>query len=136
MRWPWIVVTAAVLEGVVGLALLGTAAVMVVAARTAASLDFAEGTAAGILGAIGLVVLTSCAGMLKRKSWGWWLAEAANLVGLVVFVWDPLTRRVPDTDEVAFIVLLGVLLLVLLLAPVRDSFLQKKENVAVTNAKT
>ena len=137
MRRPWLATVAAVLESVLGLALLATAAVMIVAARTAGSLDVAGGTAAGILSVIGLVVLTSGVGMLKCKAWGWWLAEAANFIGLVVFLWDPLTRRVrPDPDEMAFIVLLSVLLLVFLLAPVRSFFLRKKEEPAATNAES
>ncbi len=134
MRRPWLATVAAVFESILGVALLATAVVMVVAARTAGSLDTGEGAAAGILSALGLAVIASCVGMLKRKVWGWWLAEAANLVGLVVFLWDPVTRRVrPDPDELAFIGLLGMLLLVLLLAPVRSFLLRKKGKLVESN---
>ena len=137
MRRPWLVIVAVVLEGVLGLILFATAVFMVVAARLAGNLDAAEITAASILCLIGLVVLTSCFGLLKSRSWGWWLAETANLVGLVAFLWDPVTRRVrPDPDETAFIVLFGVLLLLFLLAPVRGFFLRKKENMAERNVES
>jgi hypothetical protein len=88
---------------------------------------------AGVLGAIALPVILSCWGMWKGKAWSWWLALVVDFLGLAVFLRDPIARRVwPDIDELAFIVIFAMALVLLLLAPVRRFFLRK--NVTMSNA--
>lgn len=74
-----------------------------------------------------MLALIAYWGLWKSKAWGWWLALVMDSVGLVMFLCDPGRRRVwPDADELVFIILFVVLLGLLLLAPVRRSFLGKK----------
>jgi len=111
-----------------GLALIGTASALLVATRSASAGESSDVTAAGILGAIGLLVLASCWGLWRTRRWGWWLALMINLGGLITFLWDPITRRVkPDSDELAFIIIFAVLAILLTFAPVRRLYLRHKE---------
>jgi uncharacterized membrane protein (DUF2068 family) len=80
------------------------------------------------LGAVAVPVIVSCWGMWRNKSWSWGLAVVADSFGLVLFLWDPLARRVrPDIDEMVLILLFTVTLFSLLSRSVRRFFLRKKE---------
>ena|ERR1700680_818020 len=73
--------------------------------------------------ALALPVGISCCGLVKRKKWGWWLALAIDVLGLVLFLWDPVADRSwPDPDEAALIFLFAVPAALLLLDPVRRQF--------------
>ena len=79
---------------------------------------------------IGLIVLVlaSAIALWKGKRWGWWLALLIDLLGAVVFLWDPVERHVwPDLDELAFIVLFALLLAWLFLPRVRSWFFGRNE---------
>ena len=122
MRRPWLATTVAAFQTLLGLALIATALTLVVAAKSATPRDTGDFAAAGILGAIGLLVLASCWGLWRMMRWGRWMALTIDVIGLVTFLWDPITRRVkPDTDEIAFIVLFAVLVVLLILVSVRKS---------------
>lgn len=79
---------------------------------------------------IGLIVLVlaTAVALWKGKRWGWWLALIIDLLGAVIFLWDPVERHVwPDVDELVFIVLFVVLLALLLLPQARSFFFGRNE---------
>jgi hypothetical protein len=79
---------------------------------------------------IGLILLmfASAGALWKGKRWGWWLALLIDLLGAVIFLWDPVERHVwPDVDELAFIVLFALLLAWLFLPRVRSFFFARNE---------
>lgn len=79
---------------------------------------------------IGLIVLVfaSAIALWKGKRWGWWLALLMDLLGAVIFLWDPVERHVwPDVDELAFIVLFALLLAWLFLPRVRSFIFGQSE---------
>jgi hypothetical protein len=79
---------------------------------------------------IGLIVLVlaTAVALWKGKRWGWWLALLIDLLGAVIFLWDPVERHVwPDVDELAFIVLFVILLALLLLPQARSFFFGRNE---------
>ena len=82
--------------------------------------------AAAVLLAIAVPAAISCWGLVKRRKWGWWLAFASDVAGLVLLLWDPVTDRSwPDWGEAAFIFLFGVPSVLLLLSAVRRQFAGK-----------
>lgn len=90
----------------------------------AKGLDLIAIAALGVLAAIALV---SSFGLWLAKAWGWAFAVLSDATGLVIFLWDPVQRRVwPDTDDLSFIIGFVVLLFLLLLSPVRRFLLAKK----------
>ena len=79
---------------------------------------------------IGLIVLVlaSAIALWKGKRWGWWLALLIDLLGAVIFLWDPVERHVwPDVDELALIVLFALLLAGLFLPQVHSFFFGRNE---------
>lgn len=127
MRRPWLVTTVVTLETLLALALIGTAVTLFVAAKNATPADTSDAIAAGILGGIGIVALVSCWGLWRSKRWAWGVATFIDLLGLITFLWDPITRRVtPDLDELAFILVFALLVILLVIVPVRRFFLQKE----------
>ena len=133
MRRPWLVTITAVLEAVLGLALIGVAVQLLGIIKVLG--DASDLVAAGLLGMIGLPAVVSCWGLWKGRAWGWWLALVVASLGLIAFLRDPITRRVqPDVDELAFIVTFALLLLLLMLSPVRRFFLRRDERRADSGA--
>lgn len=85
--------------------------------------------AAEIVAGMALPAVLSCWGLWKGRRWGWWLATFINAVGLTIFLWDPITSHArPDADELTFIAMFAVLLLLLFLGPVRRFYLRKDKN--------
>jgi uncharacterized membrane protein (DUF2068 family) len=125
-RW---VITVAVLEGLVaGAAALITVFMLLGTERAPGEARGAIEVTEVAMGAFAAVVGVSCLGLWKRKLWGWWLALLTNLVGLVIFLWDPIERRVwPGVDELAFIVVFVVLLGLLVLRGPRRFFFDRKQ---------
>lgn len=82
--------------------------------------------AAAVVMALAVPAAVSCWGVVKRKWWGWWLAFAIDVAGLVLFLWDPVADRSwPDWEEAGFIILFGVPAVLLLLGAVRRQFARK-----------
>jgi uncharacterized membrane protein (DUF2068 family) len=126
MRRPWLVTTTAAGQSIAGVAL--TAVYLLVWFNNAGEAGGPDILVVAILGLLAVLVILACWGLWKSKAWGWWLAVLMNLLGLVTYLWDPVTRRVwPDKDELAFIVLFIVLVVLLLFPQVRRFFLRKKE---------
>jgi hypothetical protein len=79
--------------------------------------------ASAIVLAIAIPAGVSCWGLVKRKWWGWWLAFAIDVAGLVLLLWDPVADRSwPEWEEAGFIILFGVPTILLLLGTVRRQF--------------
>ncbi|HWG49323.1 MAG TPA: hypothetical protein VN669_06495 [Candidatus Acidoferrales bacterium] len=115
-------------QTLLGLASIGTAAALLVAARTASAGDSSDVIAAAIMGFIGVFVLICCWGLWKGRNWAWRLGFFMNLAGFVTFVWDPVSRRVkPDSDELGFLVLFGTLAILFMLAPVRKFYFRRQQ---------
>lgn len=128
MRRHWLVTTTAAGQSIAGVAV--TAVYLLAWFNNIGEAGGPEILVLAILGLFAVLVILSCWGLWKSKAWGWWLAMLTDLVGLVTFLWDPITRRVwPDMDELAFIVLLIVLVGLLLFPQVRRYFLRKKEKL-------
>jgi hypothetical protein len=127
----------AAIESIAGLALVLTAVLLLVRADNAGEARGLDILVVGSLGLIAVLVIISCWGLWKSKAWGWWLALLMDLVGLVTFLWDPITRQVwPDMDELAFIVLFLVLVGLLLTPHVRRFFLRKREKLLEVGARS
>jgi len=133
MRRPWLVTTTAAVQSIAGVAV--AAVYLVVWSNNIGKAGGPEILVLAILGALAVLVILSCWGLWKSKAWGWWLAMLMDLVGLVTFLWDPITRRVwPDKDELALIVLFIALVSLLLFPQVRRYFLRKKEKLLEVDA--
>jgi hypothetical protein len=133
MRRPWLVTTTAAVQNIAGVALI--AVYFLVWFNDFGEAGRSDILVLAILGLLAVLVTLSSWGLWKNKAWGWWLAVLMDLVGLITYLWDPVTRRVwPDKDELAFIVLFIVLVGFLLIPQVRRFFLRKKEKLLEVNA--
>jgi uncharacterized membrane protein (DUF2068 family) len=119
------------LESVVAAVLIGTAAYAcgeAVHARNARVEDLFEDSLimAGVMGAIGVPALFACWGLWKSKSWGWWFGVVSDVLGLIVFLWDPIERRVwPDIQELFFTVFFTIVLVLLFTPSARNFFFRR-----------
>lgn len=143
MRRPWLVTTVSVMQTLGAIALSGVVIYLLMLAyqaRQKPGLDAQEEAyglliGACVLGIIALPGIVSAWGMWRSKAWSWWLALVIDLLGLATFLRDPVARRLwPDADELAFIVIFIVALVLLLLAPVRQFFLRRKSGLADAGA--
>jgi len=125
MPRPGLVMTVAVGESIAAVAFLLVLVDLIRGAQGSGYFPI-MGTALEI-GLIVLVLATAVA-LWKGKRWGWWLALLIDLLGAVIFLWDPVERHVwPDVDELAFIVLFVILLALLLLPRARSFFFGRNE---------
>jgi uncharacterized membrane protein (DUF2068 family) len=131
MRRPRAATIAIWIESVVAAVLIGTAVyafLEAVHARNARVEDQFEDAliTAGVMGAIGVPVLIASWGLWKSKAWGWWLGVVFDLLGLIVFLWDPIERRVwPDIQELFFTVFFSITLVLLFVPAVRRFFFRR-----------
>ena len=143
MRRPWLITTVSVMQTLGAIALSGVVIYLLVLAyqaRQKPGVDAQEEAyglliGACVLGIIALPGIVSAWGMWRSKAWSWWLSLVFDLLGLATFLRDPVARGAwPDIDELAFIVVFVVALVLLLLAPVRRFFLRKTNEVAESGA--
>jgi drug/metabolite transporter (DMT)-like permease len=109
----------------IGLLLGATSFYLLAQTRQSSDPDVRAGLeiASAVVLAIAVPAGVSCWGVVKRRWWGWWLAFAIDVAGLVLFLWDPVADRSwPDWEEVGFIVLFGIPVVLLLLGTVRRQF--------------
>ena len=127
MKRPVLVTIAAAAQTLAGAILIFVAASAFLASKGANAKGL-DPVATAALGALAALALISSFGLWTAKAWGWAFALLSDATGLVIFLWDPIQRRVwPDTDDLSFIIGFVVLLVLLLLAPVRRFLLRKKE---------
>ena len=109
----------------IGLLLGATSFYLLAQTRQSSDPDVRAGLeiASAVVLAIAVPAGVSCWGVVKCRWWGWWLAFAIDVAGLVLFLWDPVADRSwPDWEEVGFIVLFGIPVVLLLLGTVRRQF--------------
>ncbi len=109
--------------------LLAGAVYLFVAVRNAGEVNGLVISAGGILSLMAVLALISSRGLWRNKAWACWLAMFTDTAGLVIFLWDPIERRVwPDVDEWFFIVLFALAIGFLITLPARKLIQRKKEN--------
>jgi hypothetical protein len=117
-----------VFQAGIGLLLGATSFYLLAQTRHSGDPDVRAGLeiASAVVMALAVPAGVSCWGVVKRKWWGWWLAFAIDVAGLVLFLWDPVADRSwPAREEAGFVILFGVPAVLLLLGPVRRQFARK-----------
>ncbi|HEY4678939.1 MAG TPA: hypothetical protein VIJ01_17365 [Candidatus Angelobacter sp.] len=128
MKRPGLVTIVAVAETLAGAALVSVTVFAFLISREDGKARGLDPLAITALGALAGLAVISSFGLWKGEAWGWAFALLTCLTGLVIFLWDPIERRVwPHVDDLSFIVGFAVLVILLLLAPVRRFFLPSKE---------
>src|SRR5689334_6994083 len=111
MKRPILVTITAAAHTLAGAVLIFVAASAFFASRGTGNVKGLDPVAMAALGGLAVLALISSLGLWLSKAWGWAFALLSDATGLLIFLWDPVQRRVwPGTDDLSFIIGFVVLL--------------------------